>query len=113
MNNNANLPRDGDDVKAPMNKGAFGRPPKSNITNLDDKRNQLKLETTGQWLHYHSVDSQGRPKPPSIDSIYAEYLSSGQGGLWSCQADQGTGAVIHSWNGVYWKPMNTEMGVVA
>lgn len=113
MNNNANLPLNGAPVKTVPNKGAFGRPPKSKIADLDAKRKEVQVETTTQWLSYHSCDSQGRPKPPSIDSIYAEYLCSGQGGLWACQADQGTGAVIHSWNGIYWKAMNTEVGVVS
>lgn len=113
MNNNANLPRDGEVVKSVHNKGAFGRPTKTNVTSLDDRRREVQLESTAHWLNYHATDNKGRRKAPSIDSIYAEYLSSGQGGLWACQADEGTGAVIHAWNGVYWKAMNTEMGVVA
>lgn len=124
MDNTNKLPQGGEDVNdrgelnhTPAPKRAYGGVPdleefrrKREEERKRDREHQQQAQVMA-WLDAHGVDAKGKPKPPTIDSIYAHHLCSGAGGLWSCQSGDGTGSVIHAWNGVYWKAMNTEVGV--
>lgn len=124
MDNTNKLPQGGEDVndrKEPSHASAAKRA-YNDPADLDEARRKRQAERQREreqqeqaqvmsWLDAHGVDAKGKPKPPTIDSIYANHLCSGAGGLWSCQSGDGTGSVIHAWNGVYWKAMNTEAGV--
>lgn len=64
-----------------------------------------------QWLDKHRTDARsGEVKPPSLDHIFAKNIVSGKTGNWSCQANEGTGAIVHRWADTYWKAINNEVG---
>lgn len=124
MNSESNLPQGGEVVNDWGEMHPSPAPEQAGVADLekerrkrktqrgsDDGRNEQPESLVDRWLNAHAVDGKGKRKPPTIDSIYAHHLCSGEGGLWSCQSGEGTGSVIHAWNGVYWKAMNTEAGV--
>ncbi len=113
-----NVSPNGEGVKSPTRrfapKGAVtGSRQREPAANLDDARQAKRDAQEKEWIHQHGWDDRkNKPKPPSLECIYARHMTSGKTGKWACQAGDAAGAVIHKWNNTYWQAINNEVGGV-
>lgn len=113
----SNLDPNAGSVKQPR-QGGFHKPmvaaaPETNVASLEEARRAQQEAQELEWLLSHRTDARtGKLKPPSLESIYANHMTTGRTGQWACQASEATGAIIHRWNKTYWQAVNTEVGAV-
>lgn len=82
-----------------------------NTVSLEQARIKQREKIEKEWVIAHEVDSRGRVKPPSLEYIFGSQISSGKLGKWACQSTEASGAIIHKWDGTYWKAINTDVGI--
>ncbi|HHA2663562.1 TPA: Replication protein E1, partial [Stenotrophomonas maltophilia] len=82
-----------------------------NTASLEEARTKQRAKIEKEWVAAHEVDSRGKVKPPSLEYIFGGQITSGKIGKWACQASEASGAVIHKWDGTFWKAVSTDVGV--